>query len=378
MTSALLPPHHSRIVAGVFAGATLLSLSRLLQMYLVSRIVGSPVDLRVQVVSQVSFWYGWALVALLALALLARLSGRRTPPLGMAAGLASIALLAVALQPAVYVALHRLLHDPNGAPAAGREVLPALQAYRLAFATNLQVNLLVVGMTGGIAFAFSYYRRFREREHAATMLAAQLSQARLDALRAQLNPHFLFNAMNTIAMLAREGATDEVVRMVTGLSELLRCALDDERPHYLPLRDELLTVDHYLRIEQVRFRNRLRVSVAVAPEAGEARVPSFILQPLVENAIRHGIAKRRLAGRLDIAAHRSNGSLVVQVRDDGPGPLHDASPGGTGVGLRNTRARLSQIYGRDFALDLAEHPEGGAIATLTIPFQRVPVAGEPA
>jgi LytS/YehU family sensor histidine kinase len=181
----------------------------------------------------------------------------------------------------------------------------------------------------------------------------------------QLNPHFLFNALNSIAMLVRGGRNDEAVRMLAGLGDLLRAVLDDQRPHEVPLRDELDFLRRYLDIEQIRA-GRLRVSVDVAPDAMEARVPNLILQPIVENAIRHGIARSSAAGLVEIGAWRENGSLLLSVRDDGPGVGEGATDG---VGLRNTRARLARMYGDAQTLEMGDAEGGGTRVTLRIPFR---------
>jgi two-component system, LytTR family, sensor kinase len=367
-----IAPYSPRVVAGVFAAATLFSLSRLAQMAVVAQLRGLPFALGHQVASQISFWYGWALVALCGLALV-----RRTPDptARFASGIAAqlgIAVLMITSQPAVDAIIHNLLPALPFLPPL-REHVPFGDLYRLKLAANLQVNVLVTALAAGIAYAVTFHQRFLERDRAATQLANQLTQARLDALRAQLNPHFLFNAMNTIAMLARDGQTTDVVRVVTGLSDLLRWSLDDERPPELSLREELAVVGKYLAIEQVRFQNRLRVELSIAPESEDALVPTFVLQPLVENAIRHGISQRRAAGLVAIRAQRDGERLVLQVRDDGPGPPH-GQPHSAGVGLRNTRARLQQLYRDEFTLELSAHPDGGALVTLSIPFR---TAGSP-
>lgn len=189
----------------------------------------------------------------------------------------------------------------------------------------------------------------------------------------QLNPHFLFNAMNSIAMLVRHDRRDEAVRTVAGLSDLLRALLDEDRPHEVSLRDEIDFLRRYLDIEQIRFSDRLAVTISVPESLLEARVPSLILQPLVENSIRHGIARRTAAGRLAVTATQVGDRLILQVSDDGPGLL--ASPGheGTGVGLRNTQARLQQLYGDQQRLELRNGSSSGTVATIEIPFHLQPV-----
>src|SRR6185436_7564987 len=203
-------------------------------------------------------------------------------------------------------------------------------------------------------YVAAYYARYRERELAASQLQGQLAHAQLQALRMQLNPHFLFNALNSISMLVRGGRSGEAVRMLAGLGDLLRGVLEEERPNEVPLREELDFLTRYLAIEQIRA-DRLQVRMEVAPELMEARVPTLILQPLVENAIRHGISRSSAAGLVEIGARRENGSLLLSVRDDGPGL--SAGDGREGVGLTNTRARLARMYGDAQGLVL-ENAEG--------------------
>ena len=256
-------------------------------------------------------------------------------------------------------------------PVAELSYLSLLMAYA---SYQLSSNLLAYCAIAGIAHALDYYRRYRERELATTRLSAQLAQAQIRALRMQLNPHFLFNAMNSIAMLIRHQKRDEAVRTVAGLSDLLRYVLEDTRELEVPLRQELDFVERYLAIEQLRFRDRLEVRIDADQDTLDAQVPNLILQPLVENAIRHGIAKRTAATLVAVTAHRSDDTLVLDVMDDGPG-LSSADRMGNGVGISNTRARLAQLYGQQQQLELRNAPSQGTIATMTLPFHTNPIAG---
>lgn len=224
----------------------------------------------------------------------------------------------------------------------------------------------------GVVLAFEYYRKYRERELLASQLAAQLSQARLQALRMQLNPHFLFNAMNSIAMLVRRNDNANAVRMLAGLSDLLRYVLEDSRAEEVPLRDELQFIERYLEIERVRFHDRLRVKLDVAEETLDAVVPNLLLQPLVENALRHGLARKVNPGTIEIAGRRLGDRLILQVRDDGPGPSDTGRA--DGVGLANTRKRLEQAYADQQSFELRSGPNGGAIATVSLPFHTAPLS----
>ncbi|MFI5230422.1 MAG: sensor histidine kinase, partial [Gemmatimonadales bacterium] len=190
----------------------------------------------------------------------------------------------------------------------------------------------------GVAHALRYYRDVGERERATAALQTQLVQARLDALRGQLQPHFIFNTLNAAATLMHEDV-DGADQMLTQLGDLLRASLARSKPE-ITLAEELELVDRYLRLMRVRFSDRLSVSCTVDPEARRALVPAFLMQPLVENALEHGIARRAGPGHVAITARTTDGSLEIAVSDDGPGPSVDAPPG---IGLTNTRARLQQL-----------------------------------
>jgi LytS/YehU family sensor histidine kinase len=209
-----------------------------------------------------------------------------------------------------------------------------------------------------------------EHELRASQLEVRLTAARLDALRAQLNPHFLFNALNTIAMLVRREANADALRGIVGLSQLLRQMLDRRDAAEVVLGEELALVEHYLAIEQLRYRDRLEVRVDVVPEVLEACVPSLLLQPLVENAVRHGIGSRNGAGWVGIVGRRQGQRLRLEVRDNGPGfPPGWEARSHHGVGLANTRERLLSLYAGDQRLELTNAPSGGAVVAVTIPFR---------
>jgi sensor histidine kinase YesM len=217
---------------------------------------------------------------------------------------------------------------------------------------------------GGV-LAYHYSRALFEREVAAGELATELAEARLRALRAQLRPHFMFNALNSVAMLVRSGRGTEAVDTIARVSDLLRDGLGDDERAEVTLEEEVALARRYLAIEEVRFADRLEVRVELTEQAKTARVPRLILQPLVENAVRHGIGASAAAGRVEIRARTSHDELVVTVSDDGPGP--SAASRTNGVGLKNTRDRLQAAYGSAARLTLEHGPEGGAIATVVIP-----------
>src|SRR5436190_3221986 len=215
--------------------------------------------------------------------------------------------------------------------------------------------------------SWGYYQRSLERELQASALATELVRTRLEVLRMQLNPHFLFNTLHTISALIHENPED-ADRIVARLSELLRVSLEQSDTQEVPLRQELSFLERYLEIEQVRFQDRLSVELDIESGLDDILVPSLILQPLVENAIRHGIAPREDMGRLKIAARRLNGMQELKVGDNGPGlPETEVASHPEGVGLSNTRSRLSHLYGANHQFQLTPAPGGGLEVTLLIP-----------
>lgn len=219
--------------------------------------------------------------------------------------------------------------------------------------------------------AFYHARIARERALASERLRASVTEARLDALRAQLHPHFLFNALNATSTMALRGDGHAVARMIERLSTLLRASIDPDLPREVPLARELQLLQPYLDIQLVRFEGRLSVLREIDPEALAAPVPPLLLQPLVENAIEHGVAARPGAAIVRIRASLQDGALRVEVQDDGPGWEPALPRGGdlasAGVGLRNTVARLECLYGASARLERLRSPEGGATARVVLP-----------
>lgn len=264
------------------------------------------------------------------------------------------------------------------------------------------LDLLAYGaIIGGVHWAH-FYRRFREREHQTLALESNLAQARLSALRAQLHPHFLFNSLNAVvALLRRDPRQAEATLM--SLSELLRLALSQSERPEVALREELLFVDRYLEIQETRYGDKLHVEREIDPAALNAFVPALLLQPLVENAIRHGIEPAEKAGLVRLTAQKRNGQLLLTVEDDGVGlqfenakttglsPLvetpvsektantgtapESTSKARTGIGLTNLRNRLETLYGASQSLELSSRPGGGVIVQIAIPFREMPAVG---
>jgi signal transduction histidine kinase len=209
----------------------------------------------------------------------------------------------------------------------------------------------------GCVHAFTYFVEARERE-------AQLAEARLGALQAQIQPHFLFNSLNAITVLVREQNTPAATRMLELLGDVLRRVIKADTRHEIPLAEDLQFLRDYLAIEEVRFSDRLRVTWSIEEEAQRVLVPSFLLQPIVENALKHGIAKKAEAGRIEIAARIGGGMLELRVRDDGAGMSDTRAEG---VGLLNTRERLRTLYGGRASLTIHSEPDGGMEVVIRIP-----------
>jgi two-component system, LytTR family, sensor kinase len=232
------------------------------------------------------------------------------------------------------------------------------------FRARLHSDLLTYWVLVGLSHAVGYYRKYQERELKATQLEARLAQAQLQALKMQLQPHFLFNTLHAISALVHKDV-EAADRMITRLSEFLRITLDSVGVQEVPLKTELESLDKYLEIEQVRFGSRLAVVRSISAETLHLLVPNLILQPLVENAVRHSIAPRASGGRIEIRARSEKGILVVDVLDDGPGAPAESYR--EGVGLANTRARLQQLYGSAQTLDLRNDPGVGFRVSLSLP-----------
>jgi two-component system, LytTR family, sensor kinase len=227
----------------------------------------------------------------------------------------------------------------------------------------------------GLYYFFQRMRLAQARELAAAELQTKLAQAQLENLRLQLQPHFLFNTLNTISSIMYEdvGAADA---MINQLSDLLRLTLRVSRAHEIPLSEELEITRLYLDLMQKRYENKLQVMYSIDPALGDSLVPQLILQPLLENSLRHGMKPGSTGMELSIAARRENGSLVLQVSDTGAG-LHTANPAGVfrrGLGLTNIRERLSQLYRGEAQFDIADRPAGGAEVTLRFPYRTSPQA----
>jgi len=334
---------------------TLLGLSFASQFYMASAKAGIGVSWRQAVSYSLGDWYVFALLSVLVMPLARRFAfGYANWPRSLAVHLLGAAGFSVA-----YMVIRAWVGQwQSGATFS--------EAFRPLLVKTWHFNLLVYCVLVAVTQAFDYYHRYRERELQASLLQKNLVQAKLQALQMQLNPHFLFNTLHSISSLMHKDV-EAADAMITRLGDLLRAALERSDTHEVTLREELTFLQRYLEIERIRFGSRLTVKLDVMPETLEARVPNLILQPLVENAIRHGIEPHARPGCIRLRAHREANHLALEVSDNGAG-LSNQYPHREGVGLSNTRERLRALYGGAQRFDLSSAPEGGLRVQLTIPF----------
>jgi sensor histidine kinase YesM len=352
--------------AGLGAFWTLVGLAFASQFYLSSTLLGRSVTWGQAIGYSLGDWYVYALLSWPALLL-----ARRFPPEGAnvwrTAGIHLLAALAfslayVGLRSLVGLAHSRLVDEP----------VTYVEIFRPLLLNTFPYNLLIYGVIVTISHALAYYRKYHERTVHALELEKHLTEARLQALLRQLKPHFLFNTLNGIASLMHSDV-DAADRMLVRLSELLRLTMHHRGQPLTPLREEIAFIEKYLEIERIRFRDRLAVGLTVAPDVLDAEVPSLVIQPLVENAIRHGIEPQARPGRIDIEARREAAGVLLVVRDNGGG----LPPGGfarEGIGLANTRERLRELYGERHRFELVNAPGGGLEVRLLIPLNAAPSA----
>jgi two-component system LytT family sensor kinase len=347
------------LIVGLWFGVlTLLGLFDIAQTYMFVKTVQRKIPVYIIVGRGFAEWYLWALLAPPLFWL-----GRRLPLDGndcirnvSLQGLA-IALVAV-VRCALDVPVVLFFWCPEEPPRSVSDL------FGVFFFGKYLVYLIVCCVVLGLSHALAYYRKFRERELQASNLAAQLAQTQLQVLKMQLHPHFLFNTLHGISAMIHKDV-ELADRMIARLGELLRSTLEHVGTQEVALRDELEFIKPYLEIEQARLGPRLSVYWNIDPEAMDASVPNLILQPLVENAIHHGIGPRVGAGRLDILAWRENGHVHLQVLDNGRGLSANYTEG---VGVSNTRARLRQLYGAEHQFVMRNRPEGGLEVMVAVPF----------
>jgi hypothetical protein len=305
-------------------------------------------------ISGAVFWYPWAIAAALVDRRVrqSRASNRRER-LRVIAGHLPL-LLAFWVVHGAAVTATTIAYYPNEAQHFWRFMRDQL----------LPDSLLYAALASGFTIAESR----RRQTEVAERLRAEVAEARLDALRQQLNPHFLFNTLNHIVVQLRGRDIDPALRMLLALSDLLRDVLR-ERTQLIPLRDEVRMVERYLEIERERFGDRLLAEVTFEPRALDGLVPSLLLQPLLENAMRHGVSAGDGRCRLWLKIRAEHERLLIEVRDAGPG-LGSDQPPGTGIGVKNTAERLKYLYGADHSFQLRTLEGGGLLVAIDVPFRR--------
>ena len=311
----------------------------------------------------VLFWIPWALATAPVVYL-----GRRFPP-GNGAGMAGwfVHLMACAGIGLAFTAwttwLERFFHLYVGAEDPGTFV----HLWFGKFFSGILSSLLLYAGIVAVSYLVESRAGLARQQAETARLNEQLVTAQLDALRSQIEPHFLFNTLNAVSGLIREGSNDAAVTAIAGLSDFLRHTLEVAGRHQVPLGEELKFTVQYLDIQKIRFAERLQVRVAVPEELLDASVPSLILQPIVENAVKHGIAKRVQGGMISITASRSAEVLTLSVCNDGPGlAVEDA--GGSGIGSTNVRSRLRGLYGDAFRMTMCNAEMGGVEVLVSIPY----------
>lgn len=359
-------------VLGIWLGLGLLESAKA---YVSRTVTGGQPDLVSVVVGNLPWWLAWAaftpLVVHMARTFLFE-DGRLR-----AASAHLTAAVVLSLLHHLLVGVLFYLTNTRGSilPMGGRLIeMTPLRQFQLFFSTYFVLNVLTYAAVLAAYLGFQFYRRYRAGELRAARLEADMHLARLEALRMELNPHFLFNSLNAVAGLVRIGQNGAAVEMLARLGRLLRTTLARDGDLEVELERELELLRVYLEIEEVRFGGRLTVDFDVEEATRRAAVPPLLLQPLAENAIRHGIARRPGPGRLTVSARSDDASLVLAVRDTGSGeaangPVREEDR--SGVGLANVRSRLAELYGSSAGLTLEADPEGGTVATVRIPSRQL-------
>lgn len=309
-------------------------------------------------------WLPWALATPWVIQLGRRFAPARTSGLSTWVLHVSVAIGIGLVFSAWYASLEKLLNpwaiDPH---ARGTFTMLWLSKFYSSVTTSLVLYAFILV----IDYALQSRQRLARQQTEAAQLGEQLSRAQLDALRRQIEPHFMFNALNSIAGLVRDNRSDAAVDMIVSLSDFLRHAAEDSTRPQVPLAQEVERLRQYLEIQKARFAERLQVTLTIPVELLAAQVPSLILQPLVENAIKHGISKRAQGGEIQVAAAQANGRLNLRVGNDGPGLPEELEKGRTGIGIANLRNRLQLMYGGGFELSLRNQTAGGVEVSISLP-----------
>jgi two-component system, LytTR family, sensor kinase len=355
-TSKLLQHRWFKWAVG-FALWTLIGLSFASQFYISSSKAGLDVSWKQAVTYALGDWYVFALLSIPVMALSRRLR--------FESGTWVSSFLVHVPGSLIFSFAYMVIRATLGQWQSGASFD---EAFKPLLVKTWHFNLLIYWVILAVSQAFEYYRKYRDRELQTAELEKRLVQAKLQALQMQLNPHFLFNTLHSISSLMHKDV-EAADRMIVRLSDLLRAALESSDAQEVPLSRELKMLNLYLSIEQTRFGNRLTTTMDIAPDTLTARVPNLILQPLVENAIKHGIEPRAKPGRIELRTRRQANVLTMEVSDNGVG-LRNNKNVEEGVGLSNTRARLRELYGPAHRLELVEPQDGGLRVELSIPFRQ--------
>jgi two-component system, LytTR family, sensor kinase len=308
-------------------------------------------------------WLPWAVATPFIMRL-----GQRFPPQALRAPRAWLPHLAACATVGVAFSgwaslLNVLLHPYDKSPLGPFHVL-----WLHNFTGGILSFLVIYAAVLAVSYSLDSAARLARQQTETARLNEQLSKAQLNALRHQIEPHFLFNTLNSVSALVRENRNDAAVTMIARLSDLLRRVLDDSGRQQAPLAEEMEFAGRYLDIQKVRFVDRLQLSVDIPAELLPARVPTLVLQLMVENAIKHGIAKRAQGGAIRIAAARNNGTLTLSVYNDGPALPLNFNALQSGIGISNMRTRLEGLYGDAFTLNMQNRPPGGVEVSVSVPF----------
>ena len=372
MQTAWTPP-----LRWVFGAATVLGLMSTLQAYRLStlnlRVPSYEIEVWPLLVLNLAYWYVPAALTRPIFRLTNRVNLDSGPWIRLLGVHAVSALGFSVLHAAAMLSVRAMIWDSAGK----MPTVPWTTFAQRLYLTNLDWALMTYAAIVGVSYAVNYQRQAQSRQLTAAHLETRLVEARLRTLEAELHPHFLFNTLHAVSALVHSDP-DAADRMISRLSDLLRLTFDRTGAPKVSLNEELEFLQKYLEIEQTRFRDRLTVNFDIDPDALDAEVPRMILQPLVENAIKHGVSPRAGQGLVQISAQRRDGALWLEVRDNGVGLSASARARlNSGLGLANTRDRLECLYGGDQRLDFSDGVNGLAVR-IEIPFARIPSGSDEA
>lgn len=341
---------------------TVIGLSFAAQFYISSSRLGRPVSWWYAVSYALADWYVFALLSIPVVWLSRRF------PVDRASWRAHVPLhgLASAVFAILFITVRAVVAQMQGWASAQPTTFG--EAFQLLLVKSFHFNVLIYWVIVTVGHALNYYREAQDRRWHAAELQRHLAQARLQALQMQLNPHFLFNTLHAISALMHSDV-EAADRMIARLSDLLRYALESTEAQEVPLRQELAFLERYLEIEQTRFGDRLVIHKHIAPETMDAFVPNLILQPILENAIRHGIEPHARRGEIALSARLEGAQLRLEVQDNGGGLKPGHNRAAEGVGISNTRARLAELYQDQHHFELQNAETGGLVVRVIIPYR---------